>query len=127
LELEARYSATATLPEQRQEIVRSLGRLENPEALQALSRIFVRERRFEARMEVLEVVADLPDASALPAKIALLSQAIAPTQTVTMRLSAMQTLADLEDPRVPALLRSLTNDRSQVIRENAVRILKEMK
>lgn len=124
-ELEARYFAATTLPEERRNIVRALGRSTNPEAGQVLRRVFSRERRFETRMEVLEVVADLPDERSHPVKIALFSEALAPKYPLTMRLSAMQTLSDLEDPQVPGLLRSLLRDSNQEIRENAARILRE--
>jgi hypothetical protein len=121
-ELDARFHARSATPKERDEIIQTLGRLGAPQALPTLRRIFEEEKRLELRMRVLEVAADLPTE---PGRWELFARATEARQPVVMRLSAMQTLADSEDPRVRPLLQQLARDPSADIRENAARILKE--
>ena len=123
-DLNARFHSRSATPEDRDEIIQTLGRLDPPQALPALRRIFEEEKRLELRMRVLEVAGDLP-ADGAPGRWELFARATEASQPVVMRLSAMQTLADFDDPRVVPLLQQLTRDANASIRENAARILKE--
>ncbi len=122
-DLNARFHARAATPEERDEIIKTLGRLDPPQALPALRRIFEEEKRLELRMRVLEVAGDLP-ADGAPGRWELFARATEASQPVVMRLSAMQTVADFDDPRVVPLLQQLKRDANASIRENAARILK---
>lgn len=124
-DLDARFHSRTTTAEQRDEIIQTLGRLEAPQALPFLRRIFEEEKRLDLRMRVLEVTGDLPTDAAAPGRWELFARATEARQPVVMRLSAMQTLADSEDPRAGPLLQQLARDPNASIRENAARILKE--
>jgi hypothetical protein len=123
-DLNVRFHARSATPEERDEIIKTLGRLDPPQALPALRRIFEEEKRLELRMRVLEVAGDLP-ADAAPGRWELFARATEARQPVVIRLGAMQTLTDFDDPRVVPLLQQLTRDSNASIRENATRILQE--
>lgn len=124
--LEARYFGSRATPEEREAIVTLMARLDSQRAVPTLGRIFDRETRMELRLKVLEVAADISDDTSREGRWMLFSRAAAATQPVVVRLSAMQSLADMEDPRAPAVLKAMTTDSNAMIRENARRMLEEI-
>lgn len=124
--LERRYFDKSTSAEQRSEIVQAIGTVATPAAAETLGRIFDTERRMEARMEALQVLYDLPDETCREQKFTTLQHAIAPGMSRIMRLSALQSMADFDDPRVPAVLRALSKDRDGDVRKQATELLRDL-
>lgn len=101
LDLERRYFAAGTTPDERLEIIAELGTLE---AGETLGRVFRAERRWETRMKVLEVIGDLDSDRQHEPKLALLQAAVAPTQNRLLREVALDLLGSFDDPRAAALV-----------------------
>ena len=68
---------------------------------------------------------DLPDETCREQKFALLQRALGPSMAPVIRLGALQSLADFNDPRVPAVLQSLAADRDPILRQHAAELLQE--
>jgi hypothetical protein len=117
--LEALYFVEGTPPARRVEIVRALGRVDSTESAAVLGRIFDRDKRLETRMEAVQAAADFNSPATHAGKLAILTHAVAPTQPETLRLNALQTLIDFDDPTVPALLQTLSNDSTAAVRAAA--------
>jgi HEAT repeat protein len=77
-------------------------------------------------MEAFGTAYDLPDETCREQKFALLRKAVAADKPQLIRLSALQSLADYDDPRVAAALRALTADRDQTVRQLATERLREL-
>jgi hypothetical protein len=121
LALERRYFASGTTPDERLEIIAALGALE---AGETLGRVFRAERRWEARMKVLEVVGDLDSDRQHEPKLALLQAAVAATQNRLIREVALDLLGSFEDPRAAALVDAIARsdaDRELRAAANAIR------
>lgn len=112
LDLERRYYASGTTPDERLEIIADLGALE---AGEALGRVYQKEKRWETRMKVLEVAGDLDSDRQHEPKLALLQTAVAPAQNRLLRLVALDLLGGFEDPRAVKLVESIA--RSDADRE----------
>jgi HEAT repeat protein len=123
--LEERYLAPSTPPAERAEVIRALGRFQTAAAAGVLARIFDREKRFDAKMEVLEVVADNRDEACREGKLTVLCAGLADLQPRRVRLASLQALLDVVDPRLPAILAQLSNDQDPLIRSQATEALKD--
>ncbi len=91
----------------------------------ALTRIFGREKRLDAKMQVLEAVADNREESCREGKLAVLRAGVADTQSRRVRLAALQALLDVVDPRLPQILQPLAKDQDPLIRSQAAEALRK--
>lgn len=127
LALERLYFTAGTPPEQRREIIQSLGRDEDSaRSLTLLQRIFDQEKRLELRQQVLETAAELESPSSEAAKWNLFTRAATARQPLLVRLSALQTLSLFQDARVAPLLEQYSRDVHPEIRTQAARMLREI-
>jgi hypothetical protein len=124
-ELENRFFRPGLPVSERSEIIQLLGAIATPPAADALVHIFEREKRMETRMEAFQVAYDLPDDTCREQKFTLLKKAVAPDKVQFIRLGAVQSLSDYDDPRVPALLQTLAQDKDAEVRKVAAEQLRE--
>jgi hypothetical protein len=123
--LEARFFAPGLSVGERSDIIQQLGAIATPPAADALVRIFDREKRMETRMEAFQVAYDLPDDTCREQKFTLLKKGVAPDKVQFIRLGAIQSLNDYDDPRVPEILRALAHDGDAEVRKLATELLRD--
>ncbi len=123
--LERRYFSSATTLDDRMEILRLLGLSDAPDTLDSLMRIFRTEKRFDFKMKVLEVLADMDGQLHGEKKLTLLALAVAPPQPKLVRESALTQLDDDDDPRAIALIRGALRDPDHEVREMAADFLRD--
>lgn len=123
--LESRFFTAGTSVAERSEIIQQLGAIGTPPAANALIHIFDREKRLETRMEAFQVAYDLPDDTCREQKFALMKKAVASDKVQLIRLSALESLNDYDDPRVLEVLRALARDGDAEIRTLAAEHLRE--
>jgi HEAT repeat protein len=90
-----------------------------------LARIFAREKRLEAKMKVLEVVADNREDACHEGKISILRSGVSDSQSRRVRLASLQALLDVDDPRLPQILEQLAKDQDSIIRGQAAEALRK--
>ncbi len=123
--LENHYYLSSTPPAERVEVIRALGQFQTVASMGALTRIFGREKRLDAKMQVLEAVADNREESCREGKLAVLRAGVADTQSRRVRLAALQALLDVVDPRLPQILQPLAKDQDPLIRSQAAEALRK--
>ncbi|HEV7403320.1 MAG TPA: hypothetical protein VGO11_10350 [Chthoniobacteraceae bacterium] len=121
-DLERRYFASGTTPEERMEIIADLGALE---AGEALGRVYRAERRLETRMKVLEVIGDLDGDRQHEPKLAVLQAAVAPTQNRLLREVALDLLGSFDDPRAARLVDAIARSDADRELRAAARAMRE--
>jgi hypothetical protein len=124
--LEQRYALLSSGPETRQEIIKELGEISSSEAVDVLSRLFQREKREELKLEILGAIGGLDDDKFLEPKLSFFARAISPPYPRLVRQVAINTLGEIDDPRVMVLLRTLRSDGDPQIRTFAAEVLREL-
>ncbi len=124
--LEQRYALASSTPELRQEIIQQLGEIGSAQAVIVLSRLFQREKREELQMAILGTIGGMENDNVLEDKLAFLARAVTPVHSRLLREVAINTLGDIDDPRVIALLRSLRSDDDAQIRTFATELLRDL-
>ncbi len=120
-ELEHRYRAATA--EDRADIAREIAGANNADAVLALGRLFRAARHPEEKLTLLNALGDVGAESAPDARLAMLAAAAAP-QHREVRLAALGSLADFDDPRALAIIREIaTGDADKSVREFAGELL----
>jgi HEAT repeat protein len=125
LGLEARYYLPSTRPAERVNLIRALGEFQTVASAGVLARIFAREKRLDAKMKVLEVMADNREETCREVKLSILCAGVADTQSRQVRLAALGALLDVDDPRLPRILQKMAADRDPLIRSEAAEALQK--
>jgi HEAT repeat protein len=125
LGLEAHYFLPSTPPAERLEAIRALGAFQTVTSVNVLARIFAREKRLDAKMKVLEVVADNREDPCREGKLSILRAGVSDSQSRRVRLASLQALLDVDDPRLPQILGQLAKDQDSIIRSQAAEALKK--
>ncbi|MDB6172206.1 MAG: hypothetical protein JWL59_1517 [Chthoniobacteraceae bacterium] len=125
-ELERLYYSGGTTLTTRIQIIRTLGNTATAGSVDLLCRLFKGEKRFETKTTILEVAGDLDKELHRERILTLLTDALGSKQPRTVREIALIALADLEDPRAVALLRSVQFDPDLVLRKVAADLLDDM-
>jgi hypothetical protein len=123
--LEIHYFLPSTPPAERVEVIHALGQFQTVSSVGALARIFAREKRLDAKMQVIEVVADNREESCREGKLSVLRAGVADTQSRRIRLAALQALLEVADPRLPQILQPLARDQDPLIRSQAAEALRK--
>ncbi len=125
--LERRFLSAQSDPAERIAAVQSLADVPPAMALAFLNRFFPNERREDVKMEMLSMLGDLDHEKDRDNQLALCMKALAPGQPPRVRYIAVQTLADLGDPRARAMLISLSKDNDREIRAAAAQMLQDLR
>jgi hypothetical protein len=124
--LEQRYALASSTPEAREEIIQQLGEIGNAQAVVVLSRLFQREKRAELQIAILGTIGGMENDNIFEEKLAFLSRAIMPMHSRLLREVAINTLADVDDPRAIPLLQTLRFDGDAQIRTLAGELLRDL-
>jgi len=121
--LQQKFFNTENINERR-EIVFALGDLNNAEAMAVLGTLFQNERDEKLKLDILATIEQLevPDAN----KVSIVIAATRPEQPQEVRETAIDVLADLEDPAVLPMLQMLTSDPNAEIRQIAKEALEDI-
>ena len=106
-------------------LIRALGEFQTVASAGVLARIFAREKRLDAKMKVLEVMADNREETCREVKLSILCAGVADTQSRQVRLAALGALLDVDDPRLPRILQKMAADRDPLIRSEAAEALQK--
>ncbi len=119
MEMEREYLRT-TDPRERAIAAASVVSIGTAEAVAAAARLFSYERDPRAREALVAALADLPAEDFLDARLPILTKALAHSQPRSVRITALDVLTALDDPRALALLqRAAHDDPDKDIREAA--------
>lgn len=120
-EIEQRYRmATA---EDREDIAREIAAANNADAVHALGRVFPLARRPDEKLALLSALGDVGHESAPDGRLAMLAAALAP-QHREVRIAALGSLADFDDPRALSMIREIAaGDADKSVREFAGELL----
>ena len=110
----------------RGEIVREIAGVNNADAVLALGRLFQNERNSVTRLAIITALGDVDTDAAPQARMATLTSALH-GQPRDVRIAALASLAQLDDPRALALLRRTgAEDADKQVRETAVALYRAL-
>lgn len=109
-EIERRFLAAQNDPTTRIAAIRDLANATPIAAVTTLNRLFAVERRQDVKAEMLAALSEMDHSKERDNQLALCTKALAPNQPTRIRYIALQTLAELQDPRARAILLPLKND-----------------
>ena len=110
----------------RGEIVREIAGANNTDAVLALGRLFQSERNSVTRLAIITALGDVDTDAAPQARMATLTSALH-GQPRDVRIAALDSLAQLDDPRALALLRRTgAEDADKQVRETAVALYRAL-
>ncbi len=124
--LEQKYLLADSNVETRMELIQEFGGIETRESVEALARLFGRERREELRLEMMGAISNMEGVAILELKLSFFAAAAGSTQPRLLRDVAITLLAEMDDSRVPDLLRDLRSDPDADIRSMAAEALREI-
>jgi HEAT repeat protein len=104
-------------PNERRETVFALGELNSAEATAVLGTLFQNERNEKLKLDILATIEQMEVADAH--KVSIMIAAARPEQPQEVRETAIDILADLDDPAVFPMLQMLTSDPNAEIRQAA--------
>ena len=123
--LETNYLAKTEFAD-KVETVYSISELGTGEALDTLTRLFIKENDTDMKTQIIDAMGDIEGFK--EKKLALLTTAVEADQPQDVRESAINALGDIEDARVIPILQSLLNDPNEDIRsdaEDAMKLLRD--
>jgi HEAT repeat protein len=121
----AQLLRTGVEPEERGEVVDELWTLATPEAVEILRQHFHIERDPDVKADIVAGLVDEQKPETHEVRFGILATALAATQPLEVRLTAVSILVEFDDARSVALLQNLLQDRDEEIREAAMEAIEE--
>ncbi len=116
-----------TEPEERGEVVGELWELATPEAVEILRQHFFTERDADVKADIVAGVVEEQKPETREVRFGILATALAPTQPIEVRETAVAMLIDFDDVRAVALLQNLLQDADADLRDAAKEALEELR
>ena len=113
-QLESDYQ-NATDLQKRVVIIYDLSAIDSPDTIDAIGRMFLKEKDEELKTELVNSLNDIEGQN--DKKLAILSSAMRADQPKDVRLEAIDGMADLDDKRGIQVLQALVNDPDEDVRE----------
>jgi hypothetical protein len=113
-QLESDYQ-NATDLEKRVVIIYDLSAVDSPDTIDAIGRLFLKEKDQELKTELINSLNDIDGQN--DKKLAILSSAIRADQPKDVRLEAIDGMADTDDKRGIQVLQAFVNDPDEEVRE----------
>lgn len=104
---------------ERAEIVGELWELATPEAVEILRQRFFIEPDVDVKADIVAGLVDEQKPQTREVRFGILAAALAPTQSIEVRETAVSMLVEFDDVRAVALLQNLLSDPNEEIREAA--------
>jgi hypothetical protein len=123
--LEAQFRAVQGKDE-RIDLAGQIANWNNASAIEALSRLFTFERHPDVKLALITDLNDIDSEAAPETRLGLLSSALR-DQPRNVRAAALDSLAQIQDPRVEPILRqAMSDDPDQEMREQAAAIYRAL-
>lgn len=123
--LEAQFRA-AQGKDERIDLAGQIANWNNASAVEALGRLFTFERHPDIKLALITDLNDIDSEAAPETRLALLASALR-DQPRNIRAAALDSLAQIEDPRVePILQQAMSNDPDEEMREQAAAIYRAL-
>jgi len=120
--LEAQFRA-AQGKEDRMDLARQIADLNDAGAIESIGRLFALERHPDIKLALITDLNDMDSEAAPAARLAILSSALGGDQPRNIRAAALDSLANIEDPRVEAILKqAMSGDPDHEVRDQAAAI-----
>jgi HEAT repeat protein len=113
-QLESDYQ-NATDFQKRVVIIYDISAVDSPDAIDAIARLFLKEKEQEMKTELINSLTDIEGQN--DKKLAILSSAMRADQPKDVRVEAIDGMADLDDKRGIQVLQGFANDSDEEIRE----------
>ena len=123
--LEQEYGSQRATIERRGEIIGELAQLDTAPGMEALRRLFDRERREELRLGIVSAIGAMENEQLLTAKLDFFSRATEPKTPRLIREVSAIALSELDDPGAEALLRRLQSDPDAELRATVRQLLRD--